>query len=385
MLDTIRATFELFGFSPIETSSLQREEVLTGGDENFKKQIFAVSNTDDEDSTLALRFDLTVPMARLVSSSGDKIERPFKRYEIGKVWRGEKAQAGRYREFLQCDADIVGSASPLSDAEIISLIYETMRALGLENFFIKINSRAALANLDQNQIRILDKLDKIGEDKVREELERAGVTKKIIDDTLNGVFMNQVKEIDGVIEYAESLGVPKKFMKKDPTLARGLGYYTGIVFEAVLSDMPEVGSVFGGGRYDNLVEQFGGSQTPAVGVSVGIDRLFTALDKKDLIKGEKKPVKVLVLNFDNSCTAECLKIVSDLRKEKIGAEIYFGKEETLKGQLSFAVKNEYEVVVIVGQQEKERGIAQIKNMVARTQEETILKNVSITVKNILNS
>ncbi|MFZ3020265.1 MAG: histidine--tRNA ligase [Minisyncoccia bacterium] len=381
MLDTIRATFELFGFSPIETSSLQNEDVLTGGDENSKKQIFNVINKDSDSSGSALRFDLTVPLARLVASSGDQIERPFKRYEIGKVWRGEKAQAGRYREFLQCDADIVGSNSPLADAEIISLIYETLKALGFENFQIKINSRESLSLLDPEQIRTLDKLDKIGEEKVRKDLENLGLATDVIENIFNNSYINEVKEIDEVISFAKNLGVADKFLKKDPTLARGLDYYTGIVYEAVLTDMPEVGTVFGGGRYDGLVERFGGPKTPAVGASIGIDRLFAALEKKDLIKGEDKLAKVLVLNFDESCTTECLKIVSDLRREKIGAEIYLGKEETLKGQLAFAVKNEYEFVVIVGQQEKEKGVAQIKNMIARTQEEVKFENISGVIKN----
>ena len=408
MLDSIRATFELFGFSPIETSALQKEEVLTGGDENFKKQIFNAVNKDGEDSTLALRFDLTVPMARLVASSGDKIERPFKRYEMGKVWRGEKAQAGRFREFLQCDADIVGSASPIADAEIISLMYETMRALGFENFQIKINNRKILNGLYEyakfpqektnDLIRTLDKADKVGVSGVEKELkdkfnfleDEIKQIKKFLESDFDSIknspeFSFGANELLRTIEIAKNLGVPEMFLKIDLSLARGLGYYTGIVFETVLLDTPEAGSVLGGGRYDDLVERFGGAKTPAVGMSVGIDRLFSALEKKDLIKGDSKISKVLVLNFDEMCEEECVKIVSTLRGEKVPAEIYLGKEETLKGQLAFAVKNEYEVVIIVGQQEKERGVAQIKNMIARTQEEVKLEEVSSAVKNILYS
>src|SRR3989344_3485134 len=381
MLDTIRATFELFGFSPIETSALQKEDVLMGGDENFKKQIFNVANKESKDSTLALRFDLTVPLARLVASSGDKIERPFKRYEIGKVWRGEKAQAGRFREFVQCDADVVGSASPLADAEIISLMYEIMRALGFENFEIKINSRIALSALNPDQIRILDKINKIGEEKVRQELKESGLAGEIIENIFNNTYINKVKEVDEVIKCAKNFGVPEKFLKKDPTLARGLEYYTSTVFETVLTDMSEIGTVMGGGRYDNLAERFGGPKTPAVGASVGVDRLFAALEKKDLVKGENRTAKVLVLNFDKGCEKECAKIVSNLRKEKIPAEIYLGKEEILKGQLAFATSRGYSVVVIVGKQEMEKGIAQVKNMTARTQEEIKFEGISLAVKN----
>ncbi len=374
MLDTIRGVFELYGFAPLETSSLQRREVLTGGDENFEKQIFKAGNGEETDT--ALRFDLTVPLARYVATMGDKIERPFKRYEIGKVWRGEKAQAGRYREFIQCDADIVGSSSLFAEAEIISLVYETMRALGFEKFVIKINNRKIFGTLSVEALRILDKLDKVGWARVEKELATIGISKKEILKILD----SEDAEVNEVIKLAKNFGVPDKFLKFDQTVVRGLGYYTGVVFETVLTEEPKLGSVFGGGRYDNLVERFGGAKTSAVGVSAGVDRLFIALEKENLVANGVASAEVLVLNFEKECERMAAQIASDLRRAGISTEIYFGKEETLKGQLAYAVKREFKFVVIVGKDEKEKGVAQIKDMIARTQKEVPVVDIARGIK-----
>src|SRR3989344_3373173 len=320
MFDTIRDVFERFGFVPLDTPGLEKEEILTGGDPNFRMQIFR-AGLRAGDEGLALRFDLTVPLARVVSAYGEKLEKPFKRYQIGKVWRGEKPQAGRFREFVQFDA------------EIVALIYETLTALGLSRFVIKVNNRKILNGLpslvgfeltsNAEVLRIIDKLDKIGWDGVKVELaEKLNLSdsqtdklKQFIDirsdsqeetlarlaelgaDSPNIVEgSNELKEI---ISHIRSLGIPDRMWRIDLSVARGLGYYTGPVFETTLTDIPEIGSVFSGGRFDDLVARFGERSVPATGASVGVDRLFAAMDKLGLVKKEKTVAQVLVLNFDS--------------------------------------------------------------------------------------
>jgi histidyl-tRNA synthetase len=279
MFDTIRNTFERFGFVPLDTPGIEREEILTGGDPNFKMQIFK-TGLRIGDEGLALRFDLTVPLARVISLYGDKIPRPFKRYQTGKVWRGEKPQAGRFREFVQFDADIVGSERMSADAEIIALMYETMSALGLSRFSIRINNRKILngladyvgysSSMNAEILRIIDKLDKIKWEGVKTELkEKASFgdtqlsrLKQFLDlqsssssdllTTLSQFMATSPEALRGIAELKEisknlvSLGVPETAWRIDLSVARGLGYYTGPVFETILDDLPGIGSVFSG-------------------------------------------------------------------------------------------------------------------------------------------
>lgn len=417
MFDIVRAVFESFGFLPLDTPGLELEEVLTGGDPNFSKQIFMAGIRGSQEDKFALRFDLTVPLARVVAGSGDQIDRPFKRYQMGKVWRGEKPQAGRFREFVQFDVDTIGSSRMAADAEIIAIMYETMTKLGFENFMIKVNNRKILNGLAEfagfppekipDVLRLIDKLDKVTRQDIAFSMkDELGITDAQIDlinsfldlksgsqtETLSGVaslMKNSPTAIEGVRELQEitsqliSLGVPSDKWMIDLSVARGLGYYTGPVFETVLTDMPQIGSVFGGGRYDGLVERFGGSSVPATGVSLGVDRIFVAMEKLGLTKKAKVTAKVMILNFDPSCEVECTKLSTLIRSNGIPVEIYLGREDTLKGQLSFAVKREYPVVVIVGSKEKERGEAQIKDMNARKQEQVVFANVPDVIKQIL--
>ncbi len=378
MLDTIREVFERFGFVPLDTPALEKEEILTGGDQNFDKQIFRIaSNKDDkETSGLALRFDLTVPLARVFAANSSSLTRPFKRYQIGKVFRGESAQMGRYREFTQCDADIVASDSLMADAEIIALIYETLKSLGIEKFKIKINNRALLnRKLEEllgseaikmgrlpRVLRAIDKLDR-GTDEFTQALKLAsygtGTASKIkamLDD------LQPDDELKSIFRDIENFGVNKENYEFNKYIARGLGYYTGIVFETFLDDMPEIGSICSGGRYDGLVERFSSERVPAVGVSIGIDRLYVALEKLGKIKKRKTIADVLVLNFDKACEGDVLKIATDLRHGGIKTDIYLGKEETFKGQFAYGVSHEYPVLVIFGSKERERGIVQVRNM-----------------------
>lgn len=410
MMDKIRKTMELFGFVPLGTPVLEREEVLTGGDPDFSKQIFRIKSSEG----LALRFDLTVPLARVVA--GNPVSRPFKRYQVGPVFRGESPQFGRYREFFQFDADTVGSDSPMSDAEIIAVMYSTLKALEVPKFTVRVNSRKILNGLaayagfrnsmSADVLRVIDKLDKIGWDGVAGELEEKGLerpqieaVKKFIDlrassprETLRAVgelmsnspiAQEGVANLMAIADFVDALGVPADYWTIDLSIARGLSYYTGAVFETTLDEMSSIGSVFSGGRYDDLVDRFGAGIVPAVGASVGVDRLFAALEKLGLLKKQQATAEALVLNFDKSCEVAVNKATASLRQAGIRTEIYFGKENTLKAQLSYAVSREYRLVVIIGPRELATGTAQIRDLSNRTQKETPLGSVGQLASEII--
>lgn len=416
MLDIIRATFEMFGFLPLDTPGIEREEVLTGGDPNFKMQIFRAGlRAGDED--LALRFDLTVPLARVMSLYVEQLEKPFKRYQMGKVWRGEKPQAGRFREFIQFDADIVGTNRMSADAEVVALMYNTMQALGFSRFTIKINNRKILNGLSEfagydpalntEVLRVIDKMDKIGWAGVSEELadnlklsesqiaklneflsldcssfsEASIAISKLMADSPEAT--RGIEELKEMADNLEALGIPTTHWRVDLSVARGLGYYTGPVFETILTDLPSIGSVFSGGRYDDLVSRFSSQNLPATGASVGVDRLFAAMEKLGIVKKERSTVKVVVLNFDPQAETYCQKIVTALRKAGIPSEIYLGRETSLKNQLAYALKQEIPIVIIAGGTEKEKEVAQIKDLAKREQKEFPLEQIPSAVASML--
>ncbi len=405
MLHSIRRTFERFGFVPLETPGIEFKETLTGGSDDFGMHIFT-AGINGENEKLALRFDLPVPLARVVSEHANEIKKPFKRYQIGNVWRGENPQAGRYREFMQCDADIVGSQDILADAEIIALMYAVLSDLGIKNFVIRVNNRKLLNALAvyagfsetkiPNVLRIVDKLEKQGWGAVKKEFEAEGLIKKEIDaiqkfldisekdhekalmkaeSVLGDKGKEGIGELKKLLEYADAFSIPRNSWMFDFSIARGLGYYTGIVFETVLTDLPKFGSVMSGGRYDNLTERFGAQKIPATGVSLGIDRLFAALKELKLQYAEKSITKALVLNFDAESELLCAKAVNDIRARGIPAEIYLGNEKSMKGQLAYALKNEIPFVIIIGSDERARGVAQIKNLEKREQKEIPLEKL----------
>lgn len=417
MFDTIRNVFERFGFLPLDTPGIEREEILTGGDPNFRMQIFK-TGLRESDEGLALRFDLTVPLARVISLYSDRLEKPFKRYQVGKVWRGEKPQAGRFREFVQFDADIVGSNRVSADAEIVALMYETLTALNIGKFRIRINNRKILNGLSSfagydpalnaDVLRAIDKLDKIRWEGVSEELIQKGLAivqiskleqfinlkgdsaREILTNLL--VLMGEspeavqgINELQEITNCLDSLGIPPECWNVDLSVARGLGYYTGPVFETILLDLPSIGSVFSGGRYDDLVSRFGTQNIPATGASVGVDRLFAAMERLSLFKKEKTVVKVTILNFDKNAEDYCQVIVTSLRRRGISSELYLGKESMLKGQLSYATRQEIPVVIIAGGNEKEKKTAQVKDMRKRIQTEVPLDQILSTVEGILTS
>jgi len=428
MFDTIRKVFERFGFVPLSTPALELETILTGGDPNFKMNIFK-TNIQVGWDVLALRFDLTVPLARVIAQYQNEIKKPFKRYQVGPVWRAEKPQAGRFREFIQFDADIVGSSSMMADAEIIALMYAVMTALGVENFRIRVNDRKILNGLAEyagypseknvDVLRIIDKLDKQGWDAVRKELintailkgenrggpglssEQADAIKRFLDlrgntqeealSEVSKLMENSASAKEGIKELSEilmnvrALGVPDDVWMFDLSVARGLGYYTGPVFETMLLDLPEFGSVLSGGRYDELVKKLCGVAAPATGASVGVDRLFAALEKLGKLKKEKTVTQIMVLNFDAKAEKYVQEIATTLRDANIPTEVYLGNESKLRDQLGFAATSEIPVVIIAGGDEAQKGIAQVKNMKEGEQETVDKSEIIAKVKAVLSS
>jgi len=399
MLDTIRSVFERFGFDPLQTPTIERLDVLTGNNEFFNMHLFRTGVVrglnephGSQFNETAVRFDLTVPLSRVIAANSN-LPKPFKRYQVGTVCRGEKPQAGRFREFTQFDADIVGSSSILADTEIILIMCESMKALGFENSTTRFNSRKILNGLAQlvgfdspdertkEVFRILDKLEKIGWNEVKEKLQRQPKNSSETDaPNLNNASVDMVKEFlnikgtsnetlaqlrelfkssplgsDGVDELSEivenlmTMDIPEGRWKLDLSIARGLDYYTGPVFETVLNDAPEIGSVFGGGRYDGLVSRFQeDANIPATGASLGVDRLFAAMKKLDKVHDQKTTVEVLVANFEPKAQEESIKLAATLRRVGINTELYYGSDTSLTGQLRHAVKKEVPFLAFIG-------------------------------------
>lgn len=397
--DTIRKTYESFGFIPIDTPLIERSEILLakGGGET-EKQIYRFTKGDTD---MALRFDLTVPLARYVAQHFSQLTFPYRRYHIGKVYRGEKSQRGRYREFYQCDVDIIGNGklSVIYDAEILSIIYATFKNLGFEDFTIKINNRKilngffAFLNIKNTTdvLRIIDKLEKIGEKGVSQELMDLGLSEDTIDKILNfikiqgsdreklealmsldietEIFKDGIEELTTVINYVKSFGVPEKNYKIDLTIARGLDYYTGTVYETFLDKYPEIGSVCSGGRYENLAEYYTTQKLPGVGVSIGLTRLFYQLKEAGLLEEDTPSTltKVLIVPMDETCNAYSIKVANTLRGAGIVSEVYFGEAKVGK-KLNYANKLDIPFVILIGEDEIEKQRVSLKNMKTGSQE-----------------
>lgn len=403
LLEKIRKTFEDFGFDPMETPAVERTEVLLGGEKESGKIIFnvnsSISSEYKEKDKLSLRFDMTVPLARFLAANPE-IPKPLKRYQIGNVWRGESPQAGRYREFLQADIDIAGASSPDADAEIITAIWKTFKNLGLNKFIIKINSRKVLNGLPKyagfpekklpELLRLVDKKEKNGEEALKKELKKTfkeKIATKILEiiaisedtktrlmkarEILGGNTMAE-EGLNELIEIARNLnasGVAPENWEIDFSVARGLGYYTGSVFETYLTDAKELGSVASGGRYDLLTIPFTGQKLPIVGGSIGVDRLYAAFEKLNLLKKKQTSVKVIVLNLLPELKKDYLALSQVLRAANINTSFYLGDDRAFQAQLAYAVKMEIPYVVIMGGDEDKRGTVTIKNLVTREQKE----------------
>jgi len=392
MKETIQRSYERFGFLPLDTPVIELSEVLlakAGGE--TEKQIYRFEKGDTD---LSLRFDLTVPLAKYVAAYYNDLAFPFKRYQIGKVYRGEKAQKGRYREFYQCDIDIIGDGelSIINDAQIPSIIYNTFKDLGFDNFTICINNRKilnglfgslGLSELATDILRIIDKIEKIGEEAVKGELEVLGINANAIETIIDFVsiggnvdeklsalkkfeitdklFETGVQELSDVVKYIRSLGVPEGFFTIDLKIARGLDYYTGTVYETFLNDYRKIGSVCSGGRFDNLAEYYTDKKLPGVGISIGLTRLFYQLSQMDAVKADRESIsEVLIIPMDSEID-DCLKIASKLRSAKINTDIYF-EDAKMKKKMKYADKWHIPFVIIIGEDERKNELYSLKNM-----------------------
>ena len=394
MLATLRQTYALYGFTPLDTPAIEAAEVLLakGGGET-EKQIYRFQKGD---SDLALRFDLTVPLAKYVAANYGQLTFPFRRYQIGKVWRGERAQRGRFREFYQADIDVIGDGALdiLNEAEIPAIIYQTFTKLGLTRFRIRVNNRKvlngffAILGLSERAgdvLRTIDKLDKIGAEKVRAQLtEACGVSGDCADEILrfisvpgtsadklaflvqyqgrNDVFDLGFSELRTVVEYLPAFGVPEANFEIDLTIARGLDYYTGTVYETVMTDHPEVGSICSGGRYDNLAEYYTNKNLPGVGISIGLTRLFYVLQEQNMLSEDllTAPADVLILPMTDDLSG-AIALATKLRAAGLRAQLY-GEKKKFKAKMAYADKLGIPFVVFLGEDEIAQGKCSVKDM-----------------------
>ncbi len=357
VIKTLRKVFESYGFEPLETPTLEYEEILAGkyGEEGEK---LMYRFTDQGGRAVAMRYDQTVPLARVIAQYRQELPTPFKRYQIQNVWRAENTQRGRYREFFQADIDTVGSTSALSDAETLAVIYDSYSALGFTNFSLRINDRKVFGDLSTSAIIIIDKLKKIGEEAVIAELDKIGVSKESFETMKNA---SPTENLQSIISSAKRLGVPEKALLFDPTLARGLDYYTGIIIEAEVAEF-KAGSVGGGGRYDNLIGMFGKDSVPAIGFAFGFDRTIEAMQTLNLFPDNLYTTQVLVTIFSEEFLDRSLSITSQLRSKNIKAEIYLDPVAKMEKQLKYADKKNIPYVVIIGPEEAAQNKVTVKNL-----------------------
>ena len=399
MLAALRETYSLYGFTPLDTPVIESAEILLakGGGET-EKQIYRFTKGD---SDLALRFDLTVPLAKYVALHYADLAFPFRRYQIGKVYRGERAQRGRFREFYQADIDVIGDGKLdiANEAEIPAIIYQAFTSLGLERFKIRVNNRKILTGFYAMQglesqagdiMRTVDKLDKIGPDKVRALLMEQGVSEAAAEEILSFIaitgdnptvlaalegyrgrhetFDQGLEELGQVVKYLAAFGVPEDHFAVDLTIARGLDYYTGTVYETVMLDHPEIGSICSGGRYDNLAEYYTDKKLPGVGISIGLTRLFYVLGEQGYLNDQlvTAPADVLILPMTEDLTA-AISFATQLRQAGVRAQVY-GEQKKFKAKMSYADKLGIPYVAFLGEEEIAQGVVKIKDMATGEQQ-----------------
>ena len=395
MMAVLRESYSLYGFTPLDTPIIEASEVLLakGGGET-EKQIYRFQKGD---SDLSLRFDLTVPLAKYVAQYSNQLAFPFRRFQIGKVYRGERAQRGRFREFYQADIDVIGDGKLdiSNDAEIPAIIYRTFTAMGLKRFQIRVNNRKVLnsfyAMLDLTHesgaiMRTVDKLDKIGAAQVKELLmseeigltaDQAGEIMRFIaidgsnEEVLQALegyrgrhplFDEGLDELTTVARYLAAFGVPEDHFKVDLTIARGLDYYTGTVYETTMLDHPEIGSICSGGRFDNLAEYYTDKKLPGVGISIGLTRLFFVLEDQGYLNDQLNtaPADVLILPMTEDLSA-AIALATQLRNAGVRTQLY-GEQKKFKQKMSYADKLGVPYVIFLGEEEISSGVAAVKNM-----------------------
>ncbi len=424
IFSVVRSAFEKYGFSPIETPAMENLETLTGkyGDEG-DRLIFKVLNSGDflskanidknstsklitkQISEKALRYDLTVPFARYVVQNRNDITFPFKRYQIQNVWRADRPQKGRYREFYQCDADVIGTESLLSEIELIQLYDEVFDTLKIPNIEICINNRKVLSGMVEvmnseelfNDIVIaLDKLDKIGIEKVKEEMKVKGVSEEALLVLEKFLSLNEISELKSLLTNSEigrkgveelqfvsdnvnKLGLKNSTLKFDITLARGIDYYTGCILE-VVQKVVKIGSIGGGGRYDNLTSVFGLDNVSGVGISFGLDRMYIVMEELNVFpENIDQNTRVMLANFGKEESVYSLNLLKQLRENGISSELYPSNSK-MKKQMSYADKKSVEFVLMIGENEMESNTITIKNMKLGTQEESTITEFITKIK-----
>jgi histidyl-tRNA synthetase len=429
MLDTIRRGFERFGFLPVETPAFELSKVLltkSGGD--TEKQVYFVQSTgalkqaEGELPELALRFDLTVPLARYVAEHEHELNFPFRRYQIQRVYRGERAQKGRFREFYQCDIDVIGKdALPLAyDAEIPAVIYSVFRELAFGAFTIYLNNRKLLRGLlaafeiaDDRHENVLREIDRLGK-QARAEIEARlagegfgldpGKVTQLFDlmtghagdsraalaalrrfDRPNPVFVEGLDELERVYDGTLALGVPERALQLNLAIARGLDYYTGSVYETLFDAHPRLGSICSGGRYDNLAGHYTRSKLPGVGISIGATRLFGQLLELGLIAGRAAVAQVLVLSVEPALAHECARLAAELRDAGLNVEVY-GGDDKLGKQLKYADRSKIPLAVLYGSREKAAGAVKLKDLreaAATREHEVPVGELAVRVKQLV--
>ena len=401
MMEALRSSYSVYGFTPLDTPVIESAEVLLakGGGET-EKQIYRFTKGE---SDLALRFDLTVPLAKYVAAHYADLSFPFRRYQIGKVYRGERAQRGRFREFYQADIDVIGDGKLdiINEAEIPAVIYSTFNKLGLSRFTIRVNNRKilngfyAMNGMSERAgdiMRTVDKLDKIGAENVRriliDEVKMLPCKAENVMDFMaikgdnasvvaaleryrgmNETFDQGLDELIIVTRYLKDFGVPEENFAVDLTIARGLDYYTGTVYETVMTDHPEIGSICSGGRYDNLAGYYTDRTLPGVGISIGVTRLFYVLQEQDMLSKDilTAPAEAVVIPMDEGCMAFAVETATALRSTGVKTQIYF-ENRKFKQKIGFADKAGIPFALIIGGDEAAAGVVSLKDMTAGTQE-----------------
>ncbi|MFP6587763.1 MAG: histidine--tRNA ligase [Pirellulaceae bacterium] len=410
LIDIARKVYRSYGFSPIDTPALEYLEILTGkGGAETDRQLYRFE--DHGGRNVGMRFDLTVPLARFVAQHINTLGTPFKRYHIAPVWRGENTQRGRYREFMQCDFDTIGTLSVAADIETGLVINDLFEEIGFDRFTVHVNNRQVLTGLLEQIgvaeqataiLRSLDKLTKIGPERTANEmLKTAGITAEQADQVLaittlagsNQEILENLKPlvaqselgtagIDRLQQILDGLaagGVPPERIKLDVSIARGLDYYTGVIFETFLDDLPDIGSVCSGGRYDNLAELYTKQQLPGIGASLGLDRLLAAMDELEMIDKVKTPADILLVYFEKDQLNKYLEIAADLRQAGWAVEVYPDAKKLGK-QLKYADMRGFQYALIAGGDELQRDVCQIKNLQTGESVEYPLSSVATDMK-----